>query len=167
MANNQSLSNKPDQNSESIYDLVSFRMSMVSNSNERTGQLWLSRKHGLTLTEFRLLALINTHGSATSNTLRRITLLDKGQLSRTIKRLKTLNYIQATADTENLRSPLLELTQEGEEKYKPIFKSVVKQNNLILENITQEESEQLFAILLKMQPYFDRRLVEEEAFKNS
>ena len=165
MAKNKEPIQDTGEISESIYDLVSFRMSMVSNSNERTGQLWLSRKHGLTLTEFRLLALINTHGSATSNTLRRITLLDKGQLSRTIKRLKEQNYIQATQETENLRSPSLKLTAEGLVKYRPIFKSVVKQNNLILENITQEESNTLFTILKKMQPYFDRRLHEEETFK--
>lgn len=149
-------------NQHSIYDLISFKMANFVNSNERSSQLLMLRRFDITLIEFRIIGLIDTHQEIAASSIQNILTLDKGQLSRTIKKLKSQSLVTTTTDPEDKRSSLLILTEQGKAKYAELYPMIHQRNQYILSSLDEDEVALLFKLIDKMKPNIDERLEYEE-----
>ncbi len=96
-------------------EALSFRISRLAAIGERAGGQYFKREFDLTLVEWRILGLAATEGMITFAALRDTLLLDKGQLSRTIKALVSRGLIETRKSETDSRQIDLYITPAGQE----------------------------------------------------
>lgn len=143
-----------------VRDLLTFRMAMIAAANDRIGQGWLKADYGLRLIEWRVLALVAAMQPVRFNQVARALLVDKGQLSRIVRRLVSRGLVVASPDDDDLRTVLLSLTDDGAVVHRAALATALVRNDLVLSALTDEEATMLFHLLDKLQPYMDRRVDE-------
>ena len=144
---------------DDVRKLFSYRLALLERANEKDGQQFLMKAgFGLSLGEWRTLAVVRAIQPCTSRTIAAEGFLDEAQVSRTIKRLVENKLIQRASSKSDRRALRLTLTADGEALYGKVIGSVVAANNKTLSVLSAAES----AALLDM---LDRLLkaVREEA----
>jgi len=141
-----------------IRDLLTFRIAMLAAANDRMGQSWLQADFGLTILEWRILGLTQALGPVRFGQLARALLRDKGQLSRLVKALVARGLITARPDRADQRGTLLANTAKGRRLHDRVLARALERNQVIVSALSLEESETLFALLDKLQPFMDRRV---------
>lgn len=148
-----------------IRDLLTFRIAMLAATNDRMGQNWLKGEFDLRVLEWRVLGLTAALEPVRFGTLARRLLVDKGQLSRLVKALIERQLIRTTPDDEDQRTMRLSTTAAGRALHQEVLSKAFARNNLIVSAMTVEETETLFHLLDKLQPFMDHRIDEAEATK--
>lgn len=78
-------------------------------------------------------------------------LIDRANTTRAIKKLEQAGYVKTIVDTADKRNKKLYLTKEGHGIIPAIRQVLVKTRITMLEGLTEEESEQLFCLLEKIE----------------
>ncbi len=117
-----------------LRNFVTYRLSRLQ-SRLNAQAIRVLRKHSdLSLTEWRVIALVADQKKHTLSDMVRDTELDKGQLSRAIASLVAKKYIASQVNRNDQRQNLLQLTSSGEDvhgKLLPIMRR--RQQSLIAE----------------------------------
>ncbi|WBU62126.1 MarR family winged helix-turn-helix transcriptional regulator [Paracoccus albus] len=147
---------------QDIRDLLSFRLTRLSQVSDSVGQRWLSRDYGLRLLEWRVIGLAAAMSpKARFADVSRILNADKGQLSRTVSALVTKGLISQSPDPSDQRGRVLSLTGAGQDIYRRVMPEAVRRNAEMVRNLTSNEIAHLFELLEKMQPIMDERAKNE------
>jgi len=94
-------------------DLIIDRLATLSNLVGRGLARLYSVRFGLTISDWRVLAVISRYPGASSNAVCELAAMDKVRVSRAVSRLLDSDRIERRADQQDRRRCKLYLTEEG------------------------------------------------------
>ena len=135
---------------QDLQDLISFQLRQLSNLYTRNTASVYQRKFGLTMNEWRLIALINAANTLSLNRLASQAQFDKGLTSRIVVKLIERGMIARQTDPNDARGIALSLTDQGQALVAEVFPHAVELNNQLQSCLTRSERETLAVVLQKM-----------------
>jgi DNA-binding MarR family transcriptional regulator len=103
----------PDTAPATIRDLLSYRIHRLANALSRGAALRYRREFGVSLMEWRILALLGGFAPLTLRDLARESGLDKAQASRAVKALVERGLVERAPGSTDAREVALRLSDEG------------------------------------------------------
>lgn len=136
---------------ENLKQFLTYRVARTHARLNAQAQRLLDRVAGLTLTQWRILGLIGTAGTATSSELSRDNGLDKGLLSRRLKSMADQGLVTATADESDRRVQHLHLTPEGQSLFERTLPHAQARQQHIMRHFSEEEIVVFFDFLDRLE----------------
>ncbi|MEM7520878.1 MAG: MarR family transcriptional regulator [Pseudomonadota bacterium] len=133
-----------------IEDLVSFRLQMMVLIGERSARQWMEQMFGLSLNEWRMLALVQSRAPCRAGEISDLLHMDKSQTSRVIKALESRGLMGNQPDPEDGRAVSLHLTEDGAMMLSKMFEEILRSNERILAPLDAEEAQAFHATLGKL-----------------
>jgi DNA-binding MarR family transcriptional regulator len=130
-----------------ITDLLSSRLHALAGLSSASASLRVERKFGLTLLEWRSIAMLGAYAPLSLKELARRAALDKSYASRTVSALIERSLIVSERSDADARGVMLSLTKEGEALYRKVFPDAVARNERLLGSLTADERKQLMKML--------------------
>ena len=137
-----------------IYDLnkhLTYRIARLQAKLSAQASELLKEHLNLSLSEWRALAVIYNPEVETQKDVLLAMGLDKGQISRTIKRLEKKELVQTDKSTADNRLRKISLTQAGIDHVDKMFPIMMKRQAHLQSGFAEEELEQLFDYLHRLE----------------
>lgn len=139
---------KDDQTA--LADFLPYRLSVASNAvSARIAELYRSR-FGLTIGEWRIMAVLGEGEALTQRELVGATLMDKVAVNRACKVLEKRELVARTPNPEDGRSHRLDLTREGRGIYAEVMPLARDIEAQLLAGFTPEEYETMRGLLARL-----------------
>lgn len=148
----------PGTSPRDIRDVFSYRVALLARINDRDAQNQLMRRHGITLGEWRTLAVIRYLGRCTLGELAGEGFLDIGQVSRSVTALVERGLIARAENRRDRRAISLTLSEAGEAIYQQVMVYASEANATVLAALTPEEQAQLSGLLDRVMDSLRRTL---------
>lgn len=145
-----------------IRDLISFRIHAVANLLSRGAALRYRREFGVSLMEWRSIALLGAHQPLSLNELARHAGLAKSQMSRVVAGLTERGLVLRGLDAADARGVRLSLTRAGLTLYEGLIAAANERNQAFASVLTRTEQAQLDAMLTRL-AHKARELIQGEA----
>ena len=133
-----------------IRNLLSFRLNRAANLVSRGAALRYRREHGVSLMEWRAVALLGAHSPISLNELARHAGLDKSQMSRVVGGLTERALVLRGVDMADSRGVRLSLTRAGARLYDGLIAAANERNDALLAALTPRELTVFEATLAKL-----------------
>ena len=130
-----------------LTDFLPYRLSTTSNAVSGRIALEYRQRFGLSVPEWRVMAVLGDAGAITQRDLTRLTLMDKVAVNRACKVLEERGLAARQPNTSDGRSHLLELTAEGRAMHGEIMPLALEMERRIFAGFSDEEVE-LFRSML-------------------
>ena len=148
--------------SPTIRELLSYRLHRVANLLSRGAELRYRREFGVSLWEWRTVALLGAAAEPQSlNELARAAGMDKGQMSRVVSGLTRRKLVARAIDANDGRGIRLSLTAAGRILYQKLIRAAAERNDTFVGCLTAKERSALEAIMTKLS-HEARSLIHEE-----
>lgn len=134
-----------------IGQFLTYRLARVQAKLNAQANRLVKDCAGLTLTQWRLIALIGATGRSTAAQLSRYAAMDKGLISRNLKALGEENLVRIIRDTEDNRLQHLELTAEGRALFDNTLPRMQARQNALRDRLDEEEVRAFLATLDKLE----------------
>jgi DNA-binding MarR family transcriptional regulator len=145
-----------------IKELLSYRLHQVANLLSRGAEMRYRREFGVSLWEWRTVALLGGAAEAQSlNDLARAAGMDKSQMSRVVAGLTKKKIVVREADANDGRGIRLSLTSSGKFLYQKLIRAAAERNDAFVGCLTAKERQMLEAIMTKLAQEA-RTLIHEE-----
>jgi len=134
-----------------IRGLLSYRLHVVANLLSRGAELRYRREFGVSLWEWRTLALLGAAREAQSlNALAHAAGIDKSQMSRVVSGLAARRLVLRAIDADDARGVRLTLTRAGRTLYDGLIRAAAERNEAFLECLGARERAAFDAALDKL-----------------
>ena len=134
-----------------IRELLSYRLHQVANLLSRGAEMRYRREFGVSLWEWRTVALLGGSGEPQSlNELARAAGMDKGQMSRVVSGLTKRRIIFRETDANDARGIRLSLTGSGKKLYRKLIGAAAERNSAFLGCLSARERECLEQAMAKL-----------------
>jgi DNA-binding MarR family transcriptional regulator len=131
----------------SLSDFLPYRLSITSNAvSGRIAQEYRSR-FGLSIPEWRVMAVLGDAGARTQRDLTRLTLMDKVAVNRACKVLEERGLALRQPNAADGRSHLLELTDAGRAMHGQIMPLALEMERRLFASFSEEEVETFRSLL--------------------
>ena len=145
-----------------IRELLSYRLHSVANLLSRGAELRYRREFGVSLWEWRTVALLGAAtGPQSLNELARAAGVDKAQMSRVVSGLTARELVSRQADAVDGRGIRLSLTRSGRALYKRLIGAAAERNDAFVGCLTAKERDCLERALDKLADEA-RRFIQDE-----
>lgn len=134
-----------------LQQYLTFRLSRVQAKLNAQGARVLMEAAGLTLTQWRVVALVGAAGRTRLSDLARIAALDKGLLSRNVKNLVEQGIVISFADDFDHRVQHLTLSDVGRDIFDRALPITRRRQNHLRAELTSEEIEIFRKVLDKLE----------------
>ncbi|MBT2208969.1 MULTISPECIES: MarR family winged helix-turn-helix transcriptional regulator [Actinomadura] len=131
-----------------IRELLSYRLHRVANALSRSAALRYRREYGVSLHEWRTVALLGADEPQTVNQLARLAGLDKAQMSRVVGKLTERGLLERQPGPG--RTTQLSLTRSGKSLYRGLISAANDRNAAFLACLSPDEQEVLDSALRKL-----------------
>ena len=131
-------------------DFTPFRLSITSNLVSETIAGTYQALFGLTIPEWRLIAVIAEEDGPTQQRIGQRTRMDKVTVSRAAIALSGRGLIERRPNAEDRRSQRLHLTPSGRDLYAQVAPKALELERRILASFTAEEMATFMALLERM-----------------
>ena len=129
-----------DPTDPTIRELLSYRLHRVANLLSRGAELRYRREFGVSLWEWRSVALLGAAREPQSlNELARAAGMDKGQMSRVVSGLTRREIVSREADANDARGIRLSLTMNGKKLYRKLIGAAAERNSAFLGCLSAQE----------------------------
>jgi DNA-binding MarR family transcriptional regulator len=135
------------------FDLEAFlpyRLSLLSNTISEGIAIAYRDVHGLSLTEWRVIAILGRFPDLTATDVMARGAMDKVAVSRAVNRLDERGYIRRTALADDRRRVALRLTRQGVRLFNAVVPQAQAYERELLSALTTGERAQLEALLDKL-----------------
>ena len=123
-----------------IRDLLSYRLHVVANLLSRGAELRYGREFGVSLWEWRTVALLGgAKGAQSLNELARSAGIDKSQMSRVVSGLAARRLVLRAIDANDARGVRLTLTRAGRKLYDGLIRAAAERNDAFLDCLSGKE----------------------------
>lgn len=123
-----------------IRELLSYRLHVVANLLSRGAELRYRREFGVSLWEWRTLALLGGAAEPQSlNALARAAGIDKSQMSRVVAGLTRRKLVLRTADADDGRGVRLALSAAGRKLYAGLIRAAAERNDAFVGCLSARE----------------------------
>ena len=127
-----------------------YQLSIASNAvSGRIAQEYRAR-WGLSVPEWRVMALLGDFGEITQRDLTQLSLMDKVAVNRACKVLEDRGLVARTPNENDGRSHLLNLTDAGREMHGQIMPLAREMERRICAGISEQELEQFRDLLVRL-----------------
>ena len=134
-----------------IADLLSYRVHMVANLLSRGAELRYRREFGVSLWEWRTIALLGAADEALSlGHLAHAAGIDKSQMSRVVSGLAARRLVLRAIDANDARGVQLTLTRAGLKLYDGLIRAAADRNDAFLDCLSAKERAAFDAALAKL-----------------
>jgi len=141
-----------------LHRFLAYRMARVQSKLNTQASRLLRAKAGLSLAQWRILALIGSNPGARSTDLTRISAMDKGQFSRKLKTLVDDRLVTVTMAAEDHRTMKLELSESGQALFERTLPHMRERQMALSSLLAPQEEEMFFRVLDRLET-----AVEDEA----
>ena len=146
-----------------IRELLSYRLHQVANLLSRGAEMRYRREFGVSLWEWRTVALLGGSGEPQSlNELARAAGMDKGQMSRVVSGLTKRRIIFRETDANDARGIRLSLTGSGKKLYRKLIGAAAERNSAFLGCLSARERECLEQAMAKLAREARNFIVQEK-----
>jgi DNA-binding MarR family transcriptional regulator len=126
------------------------RLSVLSNTVSRAIAGDYAERFGLSIPEWRVIAVLQYFPGASSGELTEKTGMDSVAVSRAVNQLVRAGLITRRTSSMDRRRTVLDLSEQGQEVYDEITPLALRYESLLLEDLTQRERIQLDKLLTKL-----------------
>jgi DNA-binding MarR family transcriptional regulator len=134
-----------------IRELLSYRLHVVANLLSRGAELRYRREFGVSLWEWRTIALLGgARGALSLNELARAAGIDKSQMSRVVSGLAARRLVLRAIDANDGRGVRLTLTRAGRKLYEGLIRAAAERNDAFLDCLSGKERVAFDAALAKL-----------------
>ena len=145
-----------------IKELLSYRLHQVANLLSRGAEMRYRREFGVSLWEWRTVALLGGAAGAQSlNDLARAAGMDKSQMSRVVAGLKKKRIVVRETDANDARGIRLSLAPSGRALYQKLIHAAAERNQAFVGCLSARERECLEGIMKKL-AHEARSLIQQE-----
>ena len=149
-----------------IRDLLSYRVHMVANLLSRGAELRYRREFGVSLWEWRTIALLGAAEEALSlGHLAHAAGIDKSQMSRVVSGLARRRIVLREAHPGDGRGVRLTLTRAGRKAYDGLIRAAAQRDNAFRGCLTRNENQAFDRILTKLAGQARELIASEKAQK--
>jgi len=131
-------------------DFLPYRLSILSNRISLGISEVYQKDHDLSITEWRVMAILGTYPHVTASEIVQHTALDKVAISRAVKKLVVKKYIQKQQDDEDKRRQTLVLSDEGKVIYDKIIPQALDYEYQFVNKLSSQDFADLERILNKL-----------------
>ncbi|MXO58087.1 MarR family transcriptional regulator [Altererythrobacter salegens] len=133
-----------------LSDFLPYRLSVTSNAvSGRISQEYRSR-FGLSIPEWRVMAVLGDAGGLTQRDLTRLTLMDKVAVNRACKVLEERQLVVREPNASDGRSHLLKLTPEGVEMHSQIMPLALDMERHLFARFSEDEVDTFRSLLVRV-----------------
>ena len=132
-----------------------YRLSILSNRVSMIIAQAYKDKFGLSITEWRIMAVLGEYPGASADEVSNKTQIEKSMISRAVQKLLGRNLVVRHVDAQDRRRQNLELTSTGKEVYEQIVPISYDYEDRLLECLSEKEINQLNKIITKLNAHAD------------
>lgn len=140
-----------EQSDRSTRDFVAFRVERAHSRITAQAARVLARDGELTPRQWWIIADMVAEAPETATELAQISDTDKGLLSRNLKALKEMGFVEMHRDHNDQRQQIIELTEAGRRKHAELLPIMTARNNWLVHDISDEELETALKVLAKLE----------------
>jgi len=140
----------PGEKGPHLDQFLTFRLSRVQAKLNVQAARLLSEKAGLTLSQWRIIALIGSQETGLASELTRRSAMDKGLFSRKLKSLTEAGLVESRPHEADHRAQVLSLTAAGRRKYEETLPHMQARQAGLQAELTETERAVFFAVLDKL-----------------
>lgn len=133
-----------------------YRLSVLANTVSRAIAQRYEAEFGLTIPEWRVMALLGASPGLTATQVAEATPMDKVAVSRAVRALADAGRLRAVADGADGRRQQLSLTPAGLAVYRRIAPLALALEAQLLKDLTAAERATLWALLHRLEDAADR-----------
>jgi DNA-binding MarR family transcriptional regulator len=152
----------PDTSDFKLEDFFTFRLVALARAMDRRSKPAFARKFGLSLAEWRILAIIALEGEATLNGLANRVGYDKSQVSRAVAALSARGTLRRQASSLDQRSTLISLSDEGRALYEAALSMGREREQRLLAPLSPEQRRELYRSMNVLREHLDEMEEAEE-----
>jgi len=130
-----------------LAEFLPYMLSFTSNAVSGRIAVEYRTRFGLSIPEWRVMAVLGDFGPLTQRELTRLTLMDKVAVNRACKVLEDRELAERTPNTQDGRSHLLELTEIGVKMHDEIMPLAVAMEERIFASFSKSEVAQFREML--------------------
>ena len=134
-----------------LHQFLTYRMARVQTKLNGQATRLLQRVSGLSLTQWRIIALVGSQPGARSTDLTRDAAFDKGMFSRKLKTLVAAGHIISETDPTDHRVHLLRLSPTGQEIFENTLPRMRERQRMLHDVLSDEEASNFLAALEKLE----------------
>jgi DNA-binding MarR family transcriptional regulator len=145
---------KPDSSTDRfiLEAFLPYRLSLLSNTVSRGVSTAYRKAHGLSVTEWRVVAVLGRYPDLTASEVAQRTAMDKVAISRAVKRLQQRRLVTRSPHREDRRRLPLRLTPgAGVGLFRAVVPKALACEAQLLASLTTQERAALDDLLLKLQ----------------
>lgn len=134
-------------------DLDSFlpyRLSVLSNRISQSIARLYAERFGISITEWRVIAVLGRYSGLSANQVAERTAMDKVAVSRTLARLVERGLIVRSTDDDDRRRSVLALSARGKRIHTQIAPLALEMEHKLLAGLSREEKQMLDTLLDKL-----------------
>ncbi|AOB31358.1 hypothetical protein AKI39_12690 [Bordetella sp. H567] len=135
----------------SYKELLTYRILVLSNTLGKGAVRFYTRRLGIPLAEWRLVAALALHEPISMNALSAELSTDKAWVSRIVAALVKKGFVKTSVDEIDGRKVILSLTEQGKALYAKAVPLVMKRQEALLSVLTKSEAEMMDRLLSKLQ----------------
>lgn len=138
------VSNSPDQENQndpvlSLDQFLPYRLNFLAEEVSRSFSRIYADQFGITIPEWRVVAILGQSGSVTAKTIGLRSTMHKTKVSRAITALEDRGYVARQANSQDLRESFIELTESGKAMYQELVPQALGFNALLKSALTESE----------------------------
>jgi len=126
-------------NNQTLDRFLTHRITVLSHLLTRTAQRWHEKNSGLSLTAWRMLAILAGFGPMTQTQIGEIIFIDLARISRVKTALVTKGLISEIPDPADNRRAILTPTKSGQALYRKLLPSALKRQEDLYEQFSDDE----------------------------
>ena len=128
-----------------------YRLSVLSNRISQDIAELYSKRFNLSITEWRVMAVLGAQSPLSANTVAERTAMDKVAVSRAVSNLLDKKYIKRQVDGDDRRHSSLKLSSKGQAVFDQVVPLALDVEGKILSVLPKSEQQHLLAILDKLE----------------
>ncbi|WP_427969152.1 MarR family winged helix-turn-helix transcriptional regulator [Altererythrobacter sp.] len=133
-----------------LADFLPYQLSVTSNALSGHIARQYRARFGLKIPEWRVMAVLGDSGAATQRDLAEATLMDKVAVNRACKVLEDRKLIVRQPNSQDGRSHLLELTEEGCNVHREVMPMVRRLEREVFAALDSEDEQRFREILRRI-----------------
>ncbi len=146
----------------SFQRVITYRLTRLHAKLNASATRALSDTPGLTLSRWRILLILNALGTGTLTDIARSSQLDKGQLSRDIKKMVDEGLLESETDMGDMRQHRLTVSEEGRKLHAAAKPAMDRRQESLRSALTEDERETLFQVIDKLEAVISETEADQE-----
>lgn len=133
-----------------LEDFLPYRLSVLTNRISKAFARSYSERFGVSIPEWRVMAVVGGHAPLSSNRVCELTEMDKATVSRAIGRLTSKGLVKRKTNPLDQRLIMLALTRKGQKVYDSIVPLALELEADLKVGLTREEQRVLSKVIDKL-----------------